>query len=102
MMVPACGPIKLAKVKHLCGDGFKYETILHAFDHNQQVASCCRNSDEHLIEAFYSTEAERWRGRDPARDMPNPPDIYLMHCTCGRVHRRFCVGSGERPFWDVR
>jgi hypothetical protein len=31
------------------------------------------------------------------------PDIYKFHCTCGRVHTRFCAGGGDsRPYWEVR
>ncbi len=77
--------------------------FVEALEQNQQIASCCRHPENHDIEAFYSNEQERWRDKDPAKDMPNPPDIYIFHCTCGRKHRRFCVGSAEdRPFWEVR
>lgn len=75
---------------------------IEGLEQNQKIASCCRHPENHEIEAFYSSEAERWRGKDPDRDMPNPPDIYKNHCTCGRVHTRFCVGGGERPMWEVR
>jgi hypothetical protein len=97
-----------------------YESL----EQNQQLLGCCRHPENHDIEAFYSNEAERWRDKDPMRDMPNPPDIYIFHCPCGRKHRRFCVGNSEgfkrdgfdfvrdaegkpvfhtehRPFWEV-
>lgn len=65
-----------------------------ALEHNQKIASCCRNPQEHEIEARFSDETQKRRG---------VPDIYIFHCTCGRQHRRFCVGGGDtRPFWEVR
>lgn len=73
---------------------------IEALEQNQQIAHCCRHPENHEIEAFYSSDADRDRG---------VPDIYIFHCTCGRKHRRFCVGgsigSGTqdlRPFWSVR
>lgn len=76
----------------------KYLTSLEG---NEKLADCCRRPREHDIEAFYSKKADKERG---------VPDIYVLHCTCGRKHRRFCVGgsigSGAdteyRPFWEVR
>mgnify|MGYP007100065628 CR=1 FL=1 len=112
--VLACKRVKAAKVwKQI---PLKY---IEALEQNQKIASCCRHPENHDIEAFYSNEDERWRGKDPARDIPNPPDIYKFHCTCGRVHTRFCVGGNHgdavkytpqerpelfdnRPFWEVR
>lgn len=77
---------------------------IEALEQNQQIPSCCRHPENHDIEAIYSNEDERWRGRNPDTDLPNPPDIYVFHCNeCGRQHRRFCVGGGdERPYWEVR
>jgi hypothetical protein len=62
-------------------------------EQNQQLASCCRHPENHDIEAWYSCEEDAAKGI---------PDIYILHCTCGRQHRRFCVGGGLRPFWEVR
>ncbi len=63
---------------------------LEALEHNQQIASCCRHPENHEIEAFKSHPDE------PA------PDIYILHCTCGRKHRRFCVGQTDtRPMWNA-
>lgn len=59
-------------------------------EQNQKIASCCRHPENHDIEAWYSCETEKI------------PDIYIFHCTCGRQHRRFCVGGGSRPGWDIR
>lgn len=73
---------------------------IEALEQNQQIASCCRHPENHDISAWYSSEADRAKG---------VPDIYIFHCTCGRAHRRFCVGGsnretgvGLRPFWDAR
>jgi len=64
---------------------------IEALEQNQQIAHCCRHPERHEIEAFKS------RPEEPI------PDIYVFHCTCGRKHRRFCVGGGDpRPVWDVR
>ena len=64
-----------------------------ALEQNQQIASCCRHPENHDIEAWFSCEAEEAKG---------VPDIYILHCTCGRRHVRFCVGGGVRPFWEGR
>ncbi len=62
-------------------------------EQNQKIASCCRHPENHEIEALFSSDGEKEKG---------VPDIYIFHCTCGRQHRRFCVGGGQRPFWEVR
>lgn len=65
--------------------------FIEALEQNQQISSCCRHPENHEVEALYSTPDEK------------VPDIYIFHCTCGRKHRRFCVGGGDqRPFWDIR
>jgi hypothetical protein len=65
-----------------------------ALEHNQKLASCCRHPENHEIEAWFSDEKQKRRG---------VPDIYIFHCECGRKHRRFCVGGGDRrPFWQIR
>lgn len=85
----ACPKVKTATVWPLLP--VKY---IEALEHNQKIASCCRHPENHDIEAWYSSEADAAKG---------VPDIYIFHCTCGRQHRRFCVGGGdERPVWDVR
>lgn len=55
--------------------------------------ACCKEPVKHDIEVFYSSERDRDLGI---------PDIYVLHCTCGRKHRRFMVGGGARPGWTVR
>lgn len=94
----ACPPYPVAKLGALLP--MKY---IEALEHNQQIASCCRHPEDHTIEAWYSSDADRDRG---------VPDIYIFTCTCGRKHRRFCIGGSagsgpnapleERPFWEVR
>lgn len=58
------------------------------------IRPCCKKPIEHDIEAFYVSEADQKSG--------NPDLIYVLHCKCGRKHRRQCVGNGVRPLWDVR
>lgn len=77
--------------------------FIEALEQNQLIASCCRHPENHEIEAWYSSDADRDRG---------VPDIYIFYCTCGRRHRRVCVGGSAgagpdapqemRPFWEVR
>jgi hypothetical protein len=87
--VVACPKTPVAKLSHLIPAHYR-ETL----EHNQQLASCCRNTENHEIEAIFSCEEEARKG---------VPDIYIMHCSCGRQHRRFCVGGGDvRPFWECR
>lgn len=75
---------------------------IEALEQNQLISSCCRHPENHEIEAWYSSDADKERG---------VPDIYVFHCTCGRKHRRFCVGGSPgsgagtvewRPVWEVR
>jgi hypothetical protein len=64
---------------------------------------CCRTSSNIEIEAWYSCPDDQARGI---------PDIYKLHCSCGRCHVSFCVGGSRdpvtkeithpRPFWEVR
>lgn len=91
----ACKRRPVKKLGKLIPDRF-----LEALEHNQRIASCCRHPENHEISAWYSSEADRARG---------VPDIYIFHCSCGRDHRRFCIGGTDReqpeslrPFWDVR
>lgn len=84
-MIPACPRIAVAKLGNLIPT--KY---IEAMEQNQQIASCCRHPEQHDIEAMKSKADEA------------APDIYIFHCTCGKQHRRFCVGGGDiRPYWEV-
>jgi len=86
---PACPRYSVSKLLSLLPTRY-----VEALEQNQRIASCCRHPENHEIEAFFSCEAERDKGT---------PDIYIFHCTCGRKHRRFCVGQGDvRPVWEVR
>ena len=84
-MVPACPRYPVKKLGALIPS--KY---FEALEHNQQITSCCRHPENHDIEAFKSSPDQ------------TAPDIYILYCTCGRKHRRFCVGGGDvRPSWEV-
>lgn len=63
------------------------QKYIEALEQNQLIASCCRHPENHDIEAWYSCDAQEELGL---------PDIYKFHCTCGRVHVRFCIG-GSHP-----
>jgi hypothetical protein len=77
---------------------------IEALEQNQQIASCCRHPENHMLEAYYSDEDEAATGR---------PNIYRFICTefhdgsvrpnGERWHDRFCVGHGDvRPMIEVR
>jgi hypothetical protein len=61
-------------------------SMLEPMEHNQQIASCCRHPENHDISAWYSSAEDRDKG---------VPDIYVFHCTCGKVHRQFHVGGSK-------
>lgn len=85
----ACPRYPVAKLTDLIP--VKY---IEALEQNQLIASCCRHPEEHEVEAFYTCDTERDKG---------VPDLYIFHCTCGRMHRRLCCGQGDvRPVWEVR
>jgi hypothetical protein len=86
--VIACPKTPVVEVAHLLPQHYR-DTL----EHNQLLASCCRDTSGHEIEARYSSE---W-----VRDHQKVPDIYIFTCSCGRHHRRFCMGNGDtRPFWE--
>ncbi len=85
----ACQRRPVAKIRVVTDKFPKFLTQIA----EKSTRACCRNPIAHDIEAFYSSEVDRDKGH---------PDIYVLHCTCGRKHRRFCVGSGSRPFWTTR
>ena len=81
----ACPRYPVAKLLNLIPARY-----IEALEQNQQIAHCCRHPENHEIAAFKSNENE------------TVPDIYIFYCTCGRQHRRFCVGGGDvRPVWEV-
>lgn len=94
----ACKRVKVSKVKSLLP--IRY---IEALEQNQKIASCCRHPENHEIEAWYSTPEWKDLHWDAERNC-GVPDIYIFHCTCGRKHRRVCMGKTDfdRPFWDVR
>ena len=67
--------------------------FIEALEHNQQIPSCCRHPENHEISAWFSNEEERTKGT---------PDIYVLHCPCGRNHYRAMYGEGPRPVWEIR
>lgn len=82
----ACPRVKVSDLP----EGFIPLKYIEALEHNQQIASCCRHPENHEIEARKSHPDE------------HAPDIYIFTCSCGRQHRRFCVGEmDERPMWDA-
>jgi len=85
--VVACARVKVADLP----GNFLPVRYLEAMEHNQQIRSCCRHPENHEIEALKSHPEEQL------------PDIYIFHCSCGRKHRRFCVGAIDegRPYWAV-
>jgi len=83
-MIRACPRVKLATLGDLIPARFR-----EALEQNQLIASCCRHPENHDIEAFRSKEEEK------------APDIYILHCGCGRRHFRFMVCDSVRPFWEA-
>jgi hypothetical protein len=85
--VQACPRVR---VRDLPRD-FLPRKYFEALEHNQKIASCCRHPENHDIEAKKSHRLEQ------------APDIYILHCGCGRRHFRFCCGQTDpyRPFWDA-
>lgn len=100
---PACKRVKVEEVAPgvmMAGPVRIPQKFIEALEQNQQIASCCRHPENHDFSAWYSSAADQALG---------VPDVYLFHCTCGRVHRRFMVGGsdparriGMRPFWEIR
>lgn len=85
--VQACPRVKVADLPN----GHLPIRYIEALEHNQQIPSCCRHPENHEVEALKSHPDEQ------------APDIYIFHCTCGRQHRRFCVGRTDtRPVWEAR
>jgi len=70
--------------------------FIEALEQNQKISSCCRHPENHEIVAYSSPTAEK------LEDGSQAPDIYIFICTCGKLHRRFMLGGGKRPSWDIR
>lgn len=85
--VLACPRVKVADLP----EDFLPKKYFEALEHNQQIASCCRHPENHFIEAHKSHPDEK------------APDSYTFICdSCGKKHRRFCVGQSDvRPVWDA-
>jgi hypothetical protein len=65
-------------------------------EEDQIAPGCCRHPEHHLIGAYATP---KWRD-DP--QSKGSPDVYILFCTCGRLHRRVMMGSGVRPGWNRR
>lgn len=87
--VPACPRVKMSEFPEGFIPAKYYEYNL---EQNQLLAHCCRHPENHEIEARKSHPEEQ------------APDIYVFHCTCGRRHVRWLLGSADdvpRPMWQV-
>jgi hypothetical protein len=95
----ACPRIPLERALMLCPSVQRF----HDKVVNNAPNECCHQVANIEIEAWYSKASEQAKGI---------PDIYKLHCSCGRCHVSFCVGgsknpvTGEithpRPFWEIR
>ncbi|MEP6827926.1 MAG: hypothetical protein ABJA10_07610 [Aestuariivirga sp.] len=66
---------------------------MDALEKNEKIATCCRQPIKHDIVSYFS----------PVGNAKNEADIYIFVCTCGKAHRRVCMGQGDvRPMWSVR
>lgn len=87
MHILACPPQPVPNVGNLLPPHWAEK-----LEQNQLIESCCRHPENHTIAAWYTSEVEQAKG---------VPDLYIFTCTCGRRHPRLCVGTGERPYWEV-
>lgn len=97
--VLACPRLPLERVLRLAPSALRFFQKLE----NHAPNECCRQVANIEIEAWYSKASEKEKGI---------PDIYKLHCSCGRCHVSFCVGGSRdpvtseithpRPFWESR
>lgn len=115
-LIPACQRVKVknpAPGVYTAGGARLPIRYLEALEQDQQLAGCCRHPENHDLSAWYSCADDAAKGT---------PDVYVFHCSCGRVHRRFGIGGNpmkdgvvdyaalhaigreedKRPFWTVR
>ena len=86
--IPFCRRVKMSDLPPGFVPAKFYEKNL---EHNQLVAHCCRHPENHEVEARKSHPDEK------------APDIYIFHCTCGRKHIRWLLGTTDdvaRPIWS--
>jgi hypothetical protein len=98
----ACRRIAVRKLMAFDDDGNLVEgaqgnvlpdKFIRQYEQNQVLAHCCRHPENHDIAAWYSNVHHFLIRR---------PDIYILHCKCGRQHRRLMVGlRDERPTWEA-
>jgi hypothetical protein len=85
--VPACPPVRM---KDLPRDFIPKSFTERNLEHNQQVASCCRKPENHVI----------WSEKSHPDEVA--PDRYFLRCNCGAVHKIFCAGAGGTDGQDPR
>lgn len=84
--VAKIGPDGQAHYKPWLASNWLATKWIAQLEQNQMLASCCRHPENHEIGAFYSSADDEAKG---------VPDIYIFFCTCGRMHRKFCVGGSK-------
>ena len=93
----ACPRLPLERVLRMTPSALRFFRKVEANAPNE----CCRQVANIEIEAWFSKASEQAKG---------VPDIYKLHCSCGRCHVSFCVGGSHdpvtkkmthpRPFWE--
>lgn len=85
--VLVCPRVKVADLP----EGHLKQSHIDHLEQNQMIKSCCRHPENHWVEAHKSHPDEL------------APDKYNFICTCGKVHKFFCVGRTDdnRPVWSA-
>lgn len=84
--VISCPRVRVADLP----EGLLKKNHIENLERNQKIASCCRHPENHEVEARKSHPSEK------------ASDVYIFYCTCGRLHRFFCVGETDtRPEWKA-
>jgi hypothetical protein len=95
----ACPRLPLERVLRMCPSAKRF----HDKVVNNAPNECCHVVGNIEIEAWYSKQTVKDEGI---------PDVYKLHCSCGRAHVSFCIGGSKdpvtkenthpRPFWEIR
>ncbi len=104
-LIEACKLVPVKTVRRMLPD--RWITSLQQ-NQDPNLKDCCRQAENHDIAAYWTSAAER--DRRTATGDRVAPDVYILYCACGCMHRRFCVGGDRRPdgtyerrpFWEVR
>ncbi len=102
-LIEACKCVPVKTVRALLPDRW-----ITSLENNELLLDCCRRAEDHDIAAYWTSEAERDRKSNEGGR--TAPDVYILYCKCGCMHRRFCVGGDRRPdgtyerrpFWEIR